>query len=201
MPTEAWILEGASIGEGDEIANSLADRINTIQANLTSTLAETVEIEHHYHNRERWRGKLAVQTATDWADDTLSPFRAISGNNAYGSDVNDEALVIGTADTPAIAGMTKYDPHLIFVVDASSSTVYKIRLVYGSGTMAAAIAAGQFSEAMFRMDPAAAQDAHGPVDFRMPRLTCGTDQCWLQCWNASNNATLDFLVGWHEYAV
>jgi len=31
VATEAWLLEGASIGEGDEIANSLADRILTIQ--------------------------------------------------------------------------------------------------------------------------------------------------------------------------
>jgi hypothetical protein len=44
MATEAWLLEGASIGEGDEIANSLADRINTIQTALgsldTSDLAD-----------------------------------------------------------------------------------------------------------------------------------------------------------------
>lgn len=36
MATEAWLLEGASIGEGDEIANSLADRINTIQTAITN---------------------------------------------------------------------------------------------------------------------------------------------------------------------
>jgi hypothetical protein len=37
MATEAWMLEKATIGEGDEVANSLADRINDIQAGITAS--------------------------------------------------------------------------------------------------------------------------------------------------------------------
>ncbi len=70
------------------------------------------EIERHFHGRERWFGKLAVQTATDWADDNIAtPFVAISGNNAYGTDPGDEAQVIGTADATIsfFAGLHEYE--------------------------------------------------------------------------------------------
>lgn len=157
------------------------------------------EIERHFHGRERWRGKLAVQTATDWADDVLTPFRAISGNNAYGGDPNDEALVLGTADTPAIAGNTRFDLHRLMMVGASSSTAYKLRIVYGTGTLAAAITAGQYSEVMIMSDPAAAQVPHEIIEVMMPRGTCGSTQVWVQAWNATDNATIDFVVGFHEY--
>jgi len=31
------------------------------------------EIERHLHGRERWLGKAGSQTATDWADNVLTP--------------------------------------------------------------------------------------------------------------------------------
>lgn len=156
------------------------------------------EIERHLHNVERWRGKLAVQTATDWAADNLLPFRAISGTNAYGADANDEALVLGTDDTPIITGSAYFDLHQVLVLAASSQTAYKLRVIYGTGTMAAAIAAFQFTEIMFIMDTSVQQQPHGPVPIMMPRAAVGT-KIWAQAWNATNNATIDFVVGLHEY--
>lgn len=44
MASEAWQLEGASIGEGDEIANSAADRLLTLQADVTAISGETGDI-------------------------------------------------------------------------------------------------------------------------------------------------------------
>lgn len=177
------------------------DQLTTAGLRGTSnSLAYRVhEIERHLHGRERWRGKKAVQTATDWADDVLTPFRATSGENAYGSDENDEALVLGTDDTPIIAGMVRYDLHRIILVNASASTAYKLRLVYGSGTMADAITAGQFSELVIMSDPSAQQVAHDVFDVMMPRGTSGVTKVWIQAWNATNNATVDVLVGLHEY--
>jgi hypothetical protein len=168
------------------VSNSLAYRVH--------------EIERHFHGRERWFGKLAVQTATDWADNTIAtPYRCISGNNDYGGDANDEALVVGTADTPAITGNTRFDLHRVLVVDSSSTTVWKLQLVYGTGTMADAITAGQFSTFMVRVDAAAGQLPNVPCEVMLPRGTCGSTKVWLRGWNATNNATLDFFVGWHEY--
>lgn len=157
------------------------------------------EIEKHFHNRERWFGKLGVQTATDWAENNLSPYRAISGNNDYGADANDEAKVIGTADTPVIAGMVKYDVHRLLVVASSSATIWKLRVVYGSGTMANAIAAGQYSTVMGRYDEAVGASPGDPLEIMIPRLASGVDQVWIQGWNGTDNATIDFFVGLHEY--
>lgn len=157
------------------------------------------EIERHLHNRERWYGKLAVQTATDWAENNLTPFRAISGNNAYGTDPNDEAQVLGTADTPIIAGNTRYDLHKLFIVDASSTSIYKLRIIYGTGTMADAITAEQYSIVMVKIDAAAGETPNVPVPIMMRRGTCGQTKIWIQAWNAINNATIDFFVGLHEY--
>ncbi|MFA6576254.1 MAG: hypothetical protein WCS84_12595 [Nocardioides sp.] len=157
------------------------------------------ELERHFHGRERWYGKLAVQTATDWADNNLTPFVCISGANDYGTDANDEALVIGTADTPTIAGMAQYDLHRLFIVDSSVDELWKIQLIYGAGTMAAAIAAGQYSTIMFFSDVVANQNPHGPVEVMMPRAAVGSVQVWARCWSGTDNATLEFFAGWHEY--
>jgi hypothetical protein len=213
MSQNFWLAEGVSIGDGDEVADSVADRLIKAQgyglkidgaavSGLTGTansLAYKVhEIERHFHGRERWFGKLAVQTATDWADNTLAPFIAISGNNAYGTDANDEALVFGTADTPVIAGNVRYDLHRVFVSASSVAALWKLQLIYGSGTMADAIAAEQFSTFMVRTTtPASTQDV--PVDIMMPRGTCGSTKVWLRAWCATNDATISFFVGTHEY--
>lgn len=216
-----WLAEAVALGDGDEVADSLADRVIKTQAAVagldTSELAKldsasvdgltgasnslaykVHEIERHFHGRERWFGKLAVQTATDWADNTLTPYVAISGNNDYGTDPNDEALVLGTADTPAIAGMVRFDLHRVYVSASSVSALWKLQLIYGTGTMADAIAAGQYSTFMVRTTtPASIQET--PADVMMPRGTCGATQVWLRAWCATNNATISFFIGLHEY--
>jgi len=180
-------------GNPDPIDNKL------LWDNQVLLAEELVEIEHHLHNSERWFGIAAVPTATDWADDTLGAFQAISGNGVYGADADDEAEILGTADTPAQTGKLKFDVHRILVVDTSVGTIYKVRFVWGTGTMADAITAGQYSEAMYLIDAANPQQSGGsPVDIIMPRLDVGT-KVWLQCRNATDNATIDFFVGIHEY--
>lgn len=180
-------------------------KLDTLATNgllgVSNSLAYRVaEIERHLHGRERWFGKLAVQTATDWADNNIAtPYRVTSGANAYGTDANDEAQVIGTADTPAMAGNVRFDLHRIFIVAASSETVWKLQVIYGTGTMADAIAADQYSTFMLKVDAAASSSPALPVDIMMPRGTCGVTKVWMRGWNATNNATLDFFVGLHEY--
>ena len=164
------------------------------------------ELERHFHGRERWYGKQNPQTATDWAADVINnPFIAISGLNAYGSDPGDEAQVYGTADTPTMTNLStglpnvRFDVHRIMVISCTVTTPVKIRLVYGSGTMAAAIAAGQFSTVMARFDAAAGSALAVPVDIMQPRETCGVTQVWMQFWSVTNDASFSFYVGHHEY--
>jgi hypothetical protein len=190
---------------GGNIVNKDVNKVDSLRTDGLSGQANSLayrvhEIEKHFHGRECWRGKKAAQTATDWADDTLSPFRAISGADDWGGDADDEAQVFGTDDTPFIAGNPKFDIHRILIVATSVDTHWKLRFVWGTGTMAAAIAANQFSCFMLKFDSANPQQSAGiPVDVMMPRLNSGVDKVWLQAWNATDNATIDFLVGTHEY--
>jgi hypothetical protein len=182
VAADALKIDGAATDGLTGTANSLAYRVH--------------EIERHFHSRERWFGKKAVQTATDWADDTLNPYVAISGNNAYGTDANDAALVFGTDDTPVIAGSAKFDLSQINVVNSNSTSPWKLRIIYGTGTMADAITAGQYSCTMVQVASAAGRMGTTPV--RMPR--CANDtQVWVQAWNATDNATISFFVAMHEY--
>lgn len=154
------------------------------------------EIEKHLHGSEFWVGKSADQSGNDWGSDTLTPFVATSGNGTYGADLNDEAKVIGTADVPISGSYVYYDVHRIIVTSTSSATVYKLRFVWDATDMATGIAAGQVSEYMLIV-PAAAKAV--PVDVMMPRIRCGTDKLWCQCKNITNDSTVSFFVGFHQY--
>ena len=184
---------GATLGAilGDPANVSLAQRLIAIEA-----VAE--EIEHHFHTKARWFGKLASQTGTDWADNTLAPYRVISGANVYGAGASDHALVFGTDDT-VIAGQTKYDADAIMVVASNSVTPWKLRFVWGTTTLAQGITDGNWTETMVQVASASSRLAKEYI--RMPRLTIGVDQLWCQGWNGTDDATLDFLVGIHGYDV
>jgi hypothetical protein len=156
-------------------------------------------IEDHIHGKSRWLGKKAVQSATEWAvplDTGLTLlYRAISGAGVYGADANDESQIVGSADV-ILAGAVKFDVHEIQFPANSSSTLYLCRLIWGIGTMAAAITAGQYTEfPYFRKNDDTVRKV---ATIMCPKITAGT-KVWLQTMNATDNATLDFVVGVHTY--
>lgn len=189
--------------------NSIKTKTDNLPANtsteLTTINTEVVEIERHIHNRGRWFGKSADQSGNDWcvpASTVGIPtvFRAVSGNADFGGDANDEAKLFGTSDA-CIAGDTKFDCHRLLIIDTSATTTYVLRIIYGSGTMADAINAGQYNELIVKRDTVVGE-AHGnPIDVLMPRITIGTDKLWLQCKNTTDNAWIDFYFGGHSYPV
>lgn len=159
---------------------------------------EIYYIEQHLHADGRTLGKSGDQSGNNWGtEDSLTLFRAVSGNGDFGADANDEAKVIGSDDTPVISGMAKSDMHRILVVATSSQTTYVVRVVYGTGTMAAAISANQYSTFPYIKESASGRGA--PANIQIGRKDAGT-KIWIQVKNATNNATLDFLVQSHEYA-
>lgn len=183
---------------------------NKIDGLATSGLAGTAnslayrvhEIEKHFHNHERWFGISADQSGNDWALSVSdagmrSPFVAISGNATWGADANDEAKVWGTDD--AMGSDTKLDFHEIFVTAASVTSIFYLRIVYGSGTMADAITAGQYTEMPVIADAATSGSIDVIIPVMMPRITIGTHKIWIQAKNATDNATISFLVGAHSY--
>jgi len=217
MASEAWILEGASIGEGDEIANSLADRILTIQSGVagidtseiakidsaaTDGLAGTAnslayrinEVERHLHGRGRFWGSNGAATETNAIAATVSvPFVAVSGNNTWGTAIP----ICGTADNPVLSTDTKFDAHLLLVTDTDHATPYRVRLIYGSGTSGDAITASQWTESMF-ITSTGPFSSGVPLAIIMPRVAVGW-KVWVQVWNATNGSNVDFFWGSHGY--
>ena len=171
------------------------------------TFDHLVEHDEHFHNIERWRGKKADQSGSTWSEDSLTPFTAISGANTYGADHTgteaqiDEASVLNTGDTPTITGNTEYDMREFLILETTSTTPWKLRIVYGSGTRADAVTAGQYTEmcllALADANPNVEQGT--PINITLVRLRCGIDKIWVEAWNATDNAVISFLVGIHEY--
>ncbi len=183
----------------DNLPAAPASEGNVTAVGVISTAAKTeAEItESHFHNREYWFGKLAIQTATQWAERAgLTPFVAISGAGNFGSDLNDEAQVIGSSDTPVRVGSLSFDFRRISFVDVSNATPWVLRIIHGTGTMGDAETAGQYSEIVAHQQTAAGQNK--AQDLITERVLVG-EKIWVRAKNGTNNATIQFLVGVHEY--
>jgi len=192
----------AVYGRGISIQERKIDNLATDGLlGVNNSLAYRIEkIEKHLHSRERWFGLKAVPTATDWGDQaSLNPYAAISGAGVFGADANDEALVLGTADTPAITSMVRFDLHRILILALSVDTPYIFRVIYGDGTMAAEESAGNYTDFMVQNNPAGSKAAGFPIDLQMPRAYCGVDKVWTRVMCATDNATATFYAGIHEY--
>jgi hypothetical protein len=162
-------------------------------------------VEEHLHHKVRWYGKKAVQTATEWCDGNTisSPYIATSGNNDWGTGGTDPAQLFGTADEliELGPGLVSGDFDLLHIIANTSDTTYKLRLVWGTGTLAEAITANQYSEIMYIRKSS--------DSVRIPRLIACPNipffigglpvQIWMVCWNATNDATISFFIGAHGY--
>lgn len=198
-----WAVDRAD-AEIRQPAPSAASIVSALQTTVDPGLAGTVnsltyrvaEIERHIHVRERWYGKVNPQTETDWAASNRLAFRCTTGLNTYGVDAGDVAQVIGTADTPVLGGVY-FDLHKVFILGASDE-IYQIRFAYGTGTHAAALAAGQYSELMAIVETIGSLQTVIAVEIKMPRMAVGT-KVWADCANTGDNQTFDFVVGLHEY--
>jgi len=165
------------------------------RSEIIEAVQDAIILEDHFHNVERWVGKSADQSGNNWGtQSSLTHFTAISGDGDFGSDADDEAKIVGSDDTPLVAGNTHFDAHRIMCVSASNANPFLLRLIYGTGTMQQAITAGQYSEIMVTE-----ARKGSPIEVRMPRVASGT-KMWAQAKNATDNATIDFFMGIHEYA-
>ncbi len=235
--SDAWSLEGATIGDGDEIPNSLAARVLLIQASIVDVTAiravtdllpdagvlssisdetdkidqaitdglvgvydslasRAHEVQHHFHNCERWFETAAVPDGEDHVADAIS-----SGNGAFSLDAgNDDwgswVQILGTNDTPATAGEVKYDLRRIEVSAAERNAVYFLQLAFGASG-AAGLSAGNYTESVFK--PLSNQIDSGPMMVQNMRQDVGT-KAWTRCMcPGQNTATLSLFLGIHEY--
>ena len=166
-------------------------------AGVHNSLAYRVhEIERHMHSYERWLEVAAAPAGTthvaDPAGTGAGAWTIDAGNLAYGDWVH----IVGSTDTPIIAGSAYYDPHKILVTDTERNAIYVLQFGFGV-TGAAALLAGTYSEVPFY--PAANLVDSGPMEIQSRRHAAG-DMMWVRCiCPGFADGELDFIIGIHEY--
>ena len=154
------------------------------------------EIERHLHSYERWM-ELATAPAAethraDAAGTGAGIFQIDAGNTIYGAWLQ----VLGSTDTPIITGSAYFDLHSIIFTAAERNLPYVVQVAYGTSG-AAALTAGTYTEAVFV--PAGGLFDVGPVDLHSRRHAAGT-KVWVRCiCPGQNTATMNFMIGLHEY--
>ena len=155
------------------------------------------ELERHLHNYERWFGVAAAPDAELHVADSIltskTPFVVDAGNDTWGAWVQ----VLGSDDTPAIAGNTKFDLHRFDFVDfETNNSVHGVQVALGASG-AAALSAGTYSE--FIVKTGGGTTFVGPIDILDRRADVGT-KAWIRNWcHGVNTSTLSFFLGLHEY--
>ncbi len=173
--------------------------VNGIGWTLENIYTTSVILQRHNHNRDRWLGEHGVRNLEIdcGATGTVAPFQNTAGNDTWSVT---PLCLIGTGDGPFVTGMTRFDVHRIHIMDVAVGADLKlhyVRFVYGTGTVADAITAEQFTEICFSPERAAVSTV---IELRMPRLTYGTDKVWVTHWvDGDNVPTIDFRLGVHEY--
>lgn len=190
MATEAWQLEGAAIGEGDEVANSVADRLVNLKtavdgldtSDLAEVLEEVVEIERHLHSRGYWYGKDPGDTFL--LANGLTAWQLTAGaGGAFGNWVQ-----LSNGDE---VSDPYYDPHLMFVKAASANgKLYYVQ--FGTGESGAQVVSG-----MAAFFPAATL-RQSPVQVQHTRIA-STVKWWARANCETDGATIDIVVGLHTY--
>lgn len=155
------------------------------------------EIDQHFHNIERWWGATGAPTETNAIEANVDrPFAATSGNDTWGTAIS----ICGTADNPVLATQTEYDAHRVLICDLDDQTdIWRLRIIWGTGTSAAAISADQWTEVPVIANAIPGNRAGGvPMDVRMPPVDVGT-KLWAQSWNDTLNEVIQFQWGAHGY--
>jgi hypothetical protein len=157
------------------------------------------EIERHFHGWERWFCAAAVPNAEIHVADRIgataaskTPFTITSGNDTWGAWLQ----ILGSSDTPVIAGNVKYDLHRMMVLVANQVSPYFIQIAFGA-TGDGAVTANTFSSIV--INPASNTDRTEAFPFMSRRQAVGT-KGWARCWCVGSNAkTLTIMFGLHEY--
>ena len=127
-------------------------------------------------------------------EDNLTGYTLTSGNNAFGAAVE----ILQAGSTPVIAGKTHFILTRIGATNVSVASPYLVRFIWGISDVATAEAAKQYTT--FGMYPSGvgANVTGGAIVIPFPRLPAGT-KVWAKCKNATNEATVSFLVGIFEF--
>lgn len=156
---------------------------------------EILDVKNHFHTQEHWFGVAAAPSGTvDVGDyDVMAPFVPDAGNNTWGAWLQ----VIGSGDTPVLAGNIEFNPHFIFVTAVERNTsIHRLQLAWHATSATTALADGDYTEVMFK--PSSASFLSLPVPLRAMPQPIGT-LMWVRIWaDGQNTGTADMFVGIHE---
>ena len=168
-------------------------------AGVDNSLAYRIaEVERHLHNREKWFGVAAAPAgethAADRMDGVVAPFALLSGASAFGNWVQ----ILGSTDTPVIAGSANFDGHRFMVTGTDSTLPFVVQIITGeSADFAAKLAAEEFTEAPYIA--ASNNNDSGISDIMTRRVPVGT-KVWARCACVGASAkTISLYFGIHEY--
>ncbi len=151
MTQQAWILEGVSVGDGDEVLNSVADRIIKSQTAVNgiddvavdgllgvyNSLSYRVhEIERHLHSGGRWFGAAVVPNlpthAADRIGTTPTAFRVDGGAGVGTGSWGAWVQIMGSTDTPVTAGDDFWDPHELIISASERTGIHFLQIARGT---------------------------------------------------------------------
>jgi len=177
-----------------KIDNAATDGLDGVEDSLAYRVEE---IERHLHGWERWFGEAGTPSGevhvADRIGTTSTPFTIDGGNDTWGSWLQ----ILGSSDTPAVAGQVKFDLHRIEIttVERTNATHF-IQIGFGASG-AAALTSNTYTEFVFR--PSTVQGRAAPVTIISRRRDAGT-LAWARCWVVGQNTgEVEFWAGLHEY--
>jgi hypothetical protein len=176
------------------ISNSATGGLTGADNSLSYRIAE---VDRHIHGWERWFGKADTPDGevhvADRIGTTSTPFQIDAGDDIWGEWLQ----ILGSSDTPAVAGQVKFDLHRITVTGVErTAAIHFVQIGYGASG-AAALTANTYTEFVF--EPTVVQGRVAPIDIITRRRDAGT-KAWMRTWIVGQDTgTMDFFIGLHEY--
>jgi len=187
----------------DPGTSEIETKVDGIQADITTIdnkvdiiTDEVTEVETHLHSYGKKFEVAAVANGeihvADRIGDGSGSFQVDAGNDDWGAWVQ----LFGSSDTPAVAGKTFYDLHVIQVESTERAATYFIQIGFGA-TGAAALTANTYTDVIYTAQSNQIDSA--PIAFQSKRQAAGT-KAWARCkCPGQDTATINFYPGLHEY--
>lgn len=185
---------------GNEILAVIEDSKNNSERLLDRNFDEIENVEHHFHNNEKWFGLAGTPIGethrADRMDGLIQPFQLIAGASAFGSWVQ----IFGSGDSPVVPGMTRGDSHRAMITETNSTNPFIIQLIAGEYVdIIANLLAQEFTE--FPYIAATNAIESGITEVMSKRFTQGV-KLWARCACVGATGTnISFYIGLHEYLI
>ena len=161
-------------------------------------LTLVTDVEADVHSSAFLFSRKAVQTGTSFADTTDGVFYPFALTAAADSTYGVAVQILGTADTPIIAGDKVFHIDGVMVTAVNDNSLYRLRITWGA-SVAAALAAHTFTETWVFGDSTNPQLAQPTaLHVQMAEVAAGTE-VWVQIANAAGAQTMSILFQIREH--